>query len=216
VPLPDDARPAEGTDGHLALWQPSSDTYWEFFRLAREGDGWHTQYGGRIVEASSSPGYQRERFAPGGELLERPFWGATATGLPLAGGLVTLEDLRRGRIDHALSFAIPRVRRGVVAAPAQRSDGKYDDSYSIPEGARFRIDPELDLDALALDPLTLMLARAAQRYGMIVRDGGALVGIYGETRTGSSARIAACWASARPTRRSTGSRGTASSSSACV
>jgi hypothetical protein len=28
VPIPGNARPANGTDGHLTIWQPSSDTLW--------------------------------------------------------------------------------------------------------------------------------------------------------------------------------------------
>jgi hypothetical protein len=181
VPLPSAALPAAGTDAHLALWQPATDTYWEFFRLRRDGDGWHARYGGRIVGMSKNPGHFTSVRGTGGQALEQPWWGATATSLPLVGGLVTFEDLARGRIDHALSFAVPRVRRGVMAAPAQRSDGRYGGGYTVPEGARFRIDPSVNLDALHLSPFGLMLAKAAQRYGMIVRDGGSRVAIYAQS-----------------------------------
>ena len=54
--------------------------------------------------------------------------------------------------------------------PAQRTDGASTDPNAIPEGARFRLDPKLDIDALNLPPMTRMMAKAAQRYGMIVRD----------------------------------------------
>ena len=39
-----------------------------------------------------------------------------------------------------------------------------------PEGAHLRLDPRLNLAALNMPPLTLMMAEAAQRYGIIVRD----------------------------------------------
>ena len=158
VPVPPDARPAAGTDGHLALWQPSTDRYWEFFRMRREADGWHARYGGRIVGLSKSPGHFQRLRGARGQVLEQPWWGATATGLPLIGGLITSDEVRRGRIDHALAIAVPRVRRGVMAVPAQRSDGRYEGPYSLPEGARFRLDPLVDVAALPVPPLVRMIA----------------------------------------------------------
>jgi hypothetical protein len=40
----------------------------------------------------------------------------------------------------------------------------------MPEGAHLRLDPNLDLASLHLPKLTLMMAEAAQRYGIFVRD----------------------------------------------
>ena len=47
VPIPDGAQPAAGTDRHLVVWQPSTDTMWEFFGAARTGGRWTTQWAGR-------------------------------------------------------------------------------------------------------------------------------------------------------------------------
>jgi hypothetical protein len=92
-----------------------------------------------------------------------------------------IDELAAGRIDHALALAIPSARRGVFSWPAQRSDGVNDDPASIPEGARFRLDPSLDLGKLDLPPVTRMMAEAVQRYGMVVRDQtGHAVGFYAE------------------------------------
>lgn len=187
VPLPADARPAAGTDQHLVVWQPSSDTMWEFWRLRREPDGWHAGYGGRLADVQESPGYYRTRRSSNGKIVERSTWGATATGLPLAGGLITVDELRSGKIDHALALAVPHVEAGVVAFPAQRSDGRSSGLGAIPEGARFRLDPDLDLGSLGLPPALRAIAVAAQRYGMIVRDGSSAISLYAEdpTPTGS-------------------------------
>jgi hypothetical protein len=180
VPLPPTARPAPGTDAHLVVWQPSTDTMWEFWRLQLEADGWHADYGGRIVEADKNPGYYLALNDSKGGVVEQSWWGATATGLPLPAGLVTLDDVRCGEIDHALALALPEIRKGVIAWPAERGDGHGLDPASIPEGARLRLDPRLDLSKLSMPPITRMLARAAQRYGLIVRDGGGAVALYGE------------------------------------
>ena len=102
-------------------------------------------------------------------------WGASATSLSIAGGLITLEDLEKGQINHALAIAIPNARGGVYASPAQRTDGYSTEPLSLPEGAHLRLDPNLDLASLHLPRLTLMIAEAAQRYGIVVRDSAANV-----------------------------------------
>jgi hypothetical protein len=171
VPLPDNALPANGTDGHLVVYQASSDTLWEFYKLARSGTQWSARWGGRIVGVSRSPGYYY-----GAERTH----GATATSLSLAGGLITIDELRAGRIDHALAMAIPYGRRGVVTWPAQRGDGYVASDTAIPEGTRFRLDPSFDVTTVKGPPLMRMMAEAAQRYGMLVRDQSAGVTFYGE------------------------------------
>ena len=55
-------------------------------------------------------------------------------------------------------------------ARAAHQDGTSTDPNAIPEGARFRLDPTLNIDSLNLPPMTRMMAKAVQRYGMIVRD----------------------------------------------
>jgi hypothetical protein len=48
---------------------------------------------------------------------------------------------------------------------------------------RFRVDPRLDIAALHLPPIVRMLAEAAQRYGLVVRDKSANVTFYAEDPT---------------------------------
>jgi hypothetical protein len=158
VPLPPDARPAAGTDGHLVVSQPSTQTMWEFWRASKQADGWHASWGGKMTDVSSNPGY----FSGG--------YGATATGLPLVGGLITLQEQTDGAINHALALAIPYPKSGVFTFPAQRTDGNSDAANAIPEGTRFRLPASLNIDALNLPRETAMIAKAAQKYGVIVMD----------------------------------------------
>ena len=81
-----------------------------------------------------------------------------------------IDELKAGVIPHALAINIPWAKPNTYSWPAQRTDGRSTDANAIPEGARFRLDPNLDIDALNLPPMTRMMAKAAQRYGMIVRD----------------------------------------------
>jgi hypothetical protein len=180
VPIPAAARPARGTDHHLVVWQPSTDEMWEFWVLRREDGGWVAAFGGAMRNVSENPGYYDPNAWPGAE----DDWGATASSLPLLGGLMTIEELRSGRIEHALALAIPEPSPEFVW-PAQRSDGESVAPTAIPEGTDFRLPADLDLEGLDLPPAALTMARAAQEYGMIVRDRSGVVSLYGEAPLGS-------------------------------
>jgi hypothetical protein len=167
VPLPPDAKPSRGTDGHLTVYQPSTDKLWEFWRLHKGADGWTAGWGGAMQNVSKSPGYYTPQSWPGA----RPNWGSTASSLPVIAGTMLISELQRRDIPHALALSIPRPQAGVWSWPAQRTDGHSTDPAVPPEGAHLRIDPKLDIDKLHLDPTVAAIAKAVQRYGMIVRDG---------------------------------------------
>jgi hypothetical protein len=159
VPLPPDAKPARQGDAHLSLHQPATDTLWEFWGLTKQADGWHARWGGKMTSASKNPGY----FTDG--------YGATATGLPLVGGLIRRDEMAAGVIDHALAFDIPAPEARRFVWPANRTDGNaLASAASIPEGTRFRLDPSLDIGSLKLPKGAAAMARAAQKYGMVVID----------------------------------------------
>jgi hypothetical protein len=173
VPIPPGAKPAAGQDQHMVIWQPSTDTMWEFWHAQQVNGAWHARWGGKMTNVSSNPGY----------FSNPPDWGATATSLPLMGGLIGIRELQSGHIDHALAMAIPHAASGVVAFPAQRTDGNEHSSGEIPEGTRFRLDPHLNLSALNVPPIIRILAEAAQHYGMIVRDQSGTVSLYAQDPT---------------------------------
>jgi hypothetical protein len=168
VPIPASAQAAAGTDANLAVYQPSTDTMWEFWKLSKQADGWHARWGGRMVHVSTNPGYYRNVVDPNGNVLEQPDWGAPATSFPVVAGVMTIAELESGQIDHALALAITHTRAGVWAWPAQRTDGDSSDPNTPPEGAHFRLDPNLNLAALHLPHFVYMMAVAAQRYGIII------------------------------------------------
>jgi hypothetical protein len=176
VPVPKGARPAPGGDHHLVVWQPSTNTMWEFWLMQRKPDGWHARWGAKIRNVSRSAG------------INPSPTGATASGLPLVGGLMTLPELRRGRIDHALAVALPSTRSGVAAWPATRTDGQDPSPTAIPEGTRFRLDPSVNVGSLGLSRTGEAIARAAQRYGIIVRDKAGAVVFYGQEPPRSNPR----------------------------
>jgi hypothetical protein len=171
VPIPSGATAAKGTDRHLVIRQPSTNTMWEFWKASKLADGWHASWGGKMTSVSSNPGYFT------GNL------GATATSLPLLGGLMSRPELEAGQINHALALAIPAAKKGVAVWPAQRTDGSSTAANAIPEGTRFRVDPKLNVEALAVKPALKAMIRAAQRYGIIIRDQSGSVAFFAEDPT---------------------------------
>jgi hypothetical protein len=176
VPIPAGAVPAAGTDAELSVYSPRTDQLWEFWKANHRADGWHACWGGRIDHASTSSG-----FFSGG-------FGASASGLAISGGMVSLADVQRGSIDHALALAIvdPAPWK-IVSWPAQRSDGSSSSRSPIAEGTRFRLDPTVDVEALALTPVAKMVAKAAQKYGFIVTDKAGAVSVVAESGAGVKA-----------------------------
>jgi hypothetical protein len=179
VPLPPEAQPAAGSDKHLVVWQPSSDKLWEFWNLEKRAEGWEAYWGGAIQDALTDSG----SYGPEAWSGAATNWGASASSLSIAGGLITLEDLEKGTINHALAIAVPDTRAKTYAAPAKRTDGASEAASSLPEGAHLRLNPALDLAALNLPHFTLMLAEAAQKYGIFVRDTAANVALYAQDPT---------------------------------
>jgi hypothetical protein len=183
VPLPANAHPAAGSDGDLVVWQPSSQRMWEFWKLAHVNGSWQANWGGAMRDTPSQRGVYGPWAWPGA----KTYWGASASSLSLIGGLITLDDLQRGVIDHALAMAVPSARAETYASPAQRDDGTSHLDTSLPEGARLRLNPNLDLTQLHLPEPTLTIARAAQRYGIFVTDSASNVAFYGQDPTPTGA-----------------------------
>jgi hypothetical protein len=179
VPLPAGAQPAAGNEKVLVVWQPSTDRLWEFWRMEAKEGNWHATWGGAMQDVSSDPGF----YGPWAWYEAKSWWGVSASSLELLGGLISLEDLALGQINHAIAIAVPSVRAGAYASPAQRTDGKSSDPLALPEGAHLRLDPRLDLQALHLPHLEMMIAEAAQRYGFVVRDGAPNLSIYAQDPT---------------------------------
>jgi len=161
VPIPDTAAQADGTDAEMCIYQPSTDSLWEFW-LTRKVDGqWQACWGGGMRNVSKNPGIWENHY------------GTTATSLPFIGGQLTPEELRRGVIEHVMGIALVDCEHyNIISWPATRSDGynPKKESNRIPEGLRFRLDPDVNVEALNLSPVGKIIARAAQKYGFVVWD----------------------------------------------
>ena len=203
VPLPPGAQPAQPHDRGdrvLVVWQPSTDTLWEFIgleyresplRMAGAAGYWTAKWGGRLRNVSASQGnFPGPASGPGG-------FGASATAISLLAGMQRIEEIRRalaepgvGSLDHAIDYAVvsPRGRAG-WCWPAQRTDNHLTSTLpeAIPAGTRFRLPASFDVDAYAaahgMHPYAEMIAKTIQRYGMVARDSASVTGWYAEDPT---------------------------------
>ena len=171
VPVPIDAVPAVGSDGAMTIYDPAADRVWEFWRMQQDPSTkkWEACWGGRLDDASAAQGY-----FPGN-------YGATATSLVMAGGVITLDDVRRGSINHAMQLSVTDAAKGSFSWPAQRTDGLSVTPGALLQGQRFRLDPSLDVTELGLTPIGQMVARAAQKYGFVISDKGGAVAVKTES-----------------------------------
>lgn len=161
VPIPSYAEPADGTDAEMAIYQPATNTIWEFWRTRKVDGAWQACWGGRLTKASKSDGV-----FPGN-------YGTTGTSLPFIGGQITAEELRRGEIRHAIGISLVDTEHfNVKSWPAHRSDGYNPKKQSnrIPEGLRIRLNPEVNVDQLHMHPVAKIIAKAAQKYGFVIWD----------------------------------------------
>jgi hypothetical protein len=166
VPLPANAYASNCKDAKAAVVQPSTDRMWEFWHLHRDGSGWHADWGGATQHASLNTGSYGPNDWPGAAY----YWGTTASSMTVTGGILRISEMQAGVVPHAIGLVLPDVRAGEWSWPAQRTDGGWNAPNSIPYGAHFRLDPTLNVEALNVPRATKILARAAQRYGMIVYD----------------------------------------------
>jgi hypothetical protein len=169
VPVPPNAVPSIGTDGDMVIWQPSTNTEWEFWKMAQDPSSgtWSACWGGKLSDVSENPG-----------IFPSPY-GVSASGLSMLAYLVRVSELQAGQIDHAISLNVV-TPRNTFSWPANRTDGVDDNPTDPAEGERFRLDPSLNLATLNLSPGELTIARAIQQYGLIVTDTSGAVAVEAE------------------------------------
>lgn len=154
MPIPTGARPSAGTDGAMVVIDPATGTVGEYWRARKVGSTWQAGWG--AVNTLSGSG-----------------WGGASTGAGASrlGGVVRVDEIAAGVINHALVVQTDNACAGRYRAPALKTDGESVRSDCIPEGARLQLDPTINLGAIkGLTPGERAVARALQVYGAYVID----------------------------------------------
>ncbi|MFV8165921.1 carbohydrate-binding domain-containing protein [Mycobacterium sp. 134] len=155
IPIPAGARPSPGSDGAMVVVDETTQRSYEFWQAKLASGKWSASWGS--INSLGGSGW-------GGN--------STAAGASRLGGVIQIAEIAAGTIPHALAIQIDNTCAGVFRAPAIKTDGSSTRSDCIPEGARVRLDPTVDLGSLRLAPAVLAVARALQVYGAYVVDTG--------------------------------------------
>jgi len=148
-------------DCHLIVWDPTGKKLYEMFRAnittTFEG-GCQAVWDATKTWTSSLRGEQCTS--------------AEAGGMPIAPLLFTADEVAAGHIDHAIRFILPnnRIRKGVYVHPATHATATSGPSNGPMYGVNFRLRPDYPVSSLPKG--AQVVARAMQKYGMYLADGG--------------------------------------------
>lgn len=173
IPIPDDAVASppvgEDSDNHLCIVDRARRLEWGMWAARKDETGrWFTGLG--AITDLASTGVAPPWYASPRELDSHR---ARASGFPLIAGLVRLEEIRAGRIEHALVFAYDGCRSEFFVPPAstaQATTPAISHSHGIPMGGRIQLDPAWDVEHSSLSRAGKIIARALQRYGAYCGD----------------------------------------------
>jgi hypothetical protein len=164
-PVPLDTRIEAGSDRHVLVVDRSRCKLYELFDAHAAGARWDAG-SGAVFDLRSN------RLRPAG------WTSADAAGLPILPGLARYDEVRSGRIDHALRFTVERTQRGYIRPATHFASSSADPSLP-PMGLRLRLRGGYDLSRFHGEARVVL--RALKRYGMIVADNGASWFITGAT-----------------------------------
>jgi hypothetical protein len=102
-------------------------------------------------------------------LRPRGWTSADAAGLPIFPGLARYDEVKRGKIDHALRITAPRTRATYVYPARHEASDSHDPG--LPRmGERLRLRRGFDISRFPRQARVVL--RALKRYGAIVADNG--------------------------------------------
>lgn len=194
VPMPPEAKPDPGSDRHLVVWDVPNGILYEYWNMVKNADGtWSSGLG--VSFASTGMGYQTGIWQPS----------ARAYGGSLAGGAIRYSEMKNGVIPHALAMGYQYTRGnyyargagadGTLAIASHCDDLQTSDrinSFNIPEGARLRLKPSVDLAARAASKsgasrqACMIIGQALKTYGAYVVDHAGAPTFYAENLQGKA------------------------------
>ena len=149
-------KPSLGADRHGIVVDPVNRKLYEFYRLTKTDKGWTAEQASIFDLASN-------KLRPDG------WTSADAAGLPIFPSVVRYDELKRGKIEHALRVTIRNTRRAYVYPATHFASRKTGEN--LPRmGERFRL--RKDFDTTKFSPEARIILEALKRYGMLNADNG--------------------------------------------
>ncbi len=149
-------KPSLDSDRHAIVVDPVNHKLYEFYRLTKTDQGWSADQASIFDLASN-------KLRPDG------WTSSDAAGLPLFPSVVRYDELKRGKIEHALRGTFKNTRRAYVYPATHYASTKTDEN--LPRmGERFRL--KKDFDTSTFSPEVKTILEALKRYGMLNADNG--------------------------------------------
>ena len=143
-------------DRHVIVVDPYNSRLYEFWRGFKKPSGW---------EASNEATFDLSS----NNLRPKGWTSSDAAGLPIFPAVVRYDEVERGMVEHALRFTVRQTRREYIY-PATHFASRNTDAVLPAMGQRFRLKASANLAGLSKH--SLAIAKALQKYGMIVADNG--------------------------------------------
>jgi hypothetical protein len=149
-------KPTLDADRHGIVVDPVNRKLYEFYRLTKTDKGWAAEQASIFDLASN-------KLRPDG------WTSSDAAGLPIFPSVVRHDELKRGKIEHALRATFKNTRRAYVYPATHFASQKKDEN--LPRmGERFRL--RKDFDTSKFSPEVKTILEALKRYGMLNADNG--------------------------------------------
>src|SRR5262245_47625227 len=145
-----------GGDRHAIVVDPHNGRLYEFFGTKRTNAGWQAACAA-IFNLRSN------------DLRPDGWTSADAAGLPIFPAVIRYDELKAGKITHAMRVTVRNTRRAYVAPATHFASSKTDPK--LPRmGERLRL--KADYDTSGFSPEVQTILKGLKQYGMLVADNG--------------------------------------------
>jgi hypothetical protein len=176
-PEPGSARIEGGTasscdgDCHLLVVQSGACVLYEGYACTYT-NGWNCSNGAKWDLTKKSYGQRPKGWTS-----------ADAAGLPVTPGLVRLDEVRAGAVNHAIRFTLGCTSQNFVAPATHQAGCSKANTNTPPMGFRVRLN-KTKFDISKLSASAQVVAKAMQTYGLILADNGSDFYFQGEDNDG--------------------------------
>lgn len=178
VPIPLNAQADPQGDAHCALIDWKKGIAWDMWGLTKNSDGSWTSNTGMKYSINGDGIFNPKDFKVKNGQSIHYYGPSRAAGVPAIAGLIMYKEVMSGEINHKLACATRVNAFQQHVYPAIWTDGFI--VGGIPEGSVIQLDPKLDLSKFDLYPEELAIAKAMQKYGMVIVDIAGANTLYGE------------------------------------
>ncbi len=168
VPIPPNMKSSPGSDMHVAIIDWEENIVWDMFFAEKMDDGSWTSATGMVYPLNGSGVFKQSDFEVKLNTSIHGHGPGVAAGTPIIAGVIRYDEVKSGEIRHKLCGALRFVAFQEYVFPATWTDGNFDGG--IPEGATIQLDPSLNLAQFNLTEGELVVAKALQKYGLVIID----------------------------------------------